>query len=100
MTSSNDSLVFLTVRGTLVPSTLEAACKLHNETARSAAAITAARAAGDLSHKVYAPVPGLGAKDGELLFVDWWRSAEGLGAFFSDGRVQAQAGELFSAREG
>jgi len=102
MSNQNDSLVFLTVRGTLVPKTLEAACKVHNETAGSPDGIAAARALGDLSHKVYAPVPmpGMSAKEGELLFFDWWKSAEGIGTFFSDPRVHGMASKLFSEREG
>lgn len=100
MTTSNESLVFLTVRGTLVPKTPETACKLHNETAGSPDGIAAARALGDLSHKVYAPVPGLGARDDELLFFDWWKSAEGIGTFFSDPRVHGMASKLFTQREG
>jgi hypothetical protein len=101
MTNANDSLVFLTVRGTLVPRGLEAACKVHNETAGSPDGIAAARALGDLSHKVYAPVPGIpGASQGELLFFDWWKTAEGIGTFFSDPRVHGMASQLFSQREG
>jgi hypothetical protein len=100
MSTSNASLVFLTVRGTLVPKGADAACKLHNETAGSPQGIAGARALGDLSHKVYSPVPGLGAKDGELLFLDWWKSAEGIGQFFSDAHVQGMASKLFSERDG
>jgi hypothetical protein len=100
MTSFNDSLVLLTVRGTLVPQGAEAACKAHNDTAGSPDGIAAARALGDLSHKVYAPVPGLGAEDGELLFLDWWKTAEGIGTFFSDPRVHGMASVLFTQREG
>jgi hypothetical protein len=100
MSTSNESLVFLTVRGTLVPKTSEAACQAHNDTAGSPEGIAGARALGDLSHKVYAPVPGLGAKDGELLFFDWWKSAEGIGTFFADPRVHGMASKLFSEREG
>jgi hypothetical protein len=98
--STNESFAFLTVRGTLVPKTLELACKTHNETAGSPDGIAAARALGDLSHKVYAPVAGLGAESGELLFLDWWRTAEGIGQFFSDPRVHGMASKLFSQREG
>jgi hypothetical protein len=97
MTTSNDSLVFLTVRGTAAPKTLEATCKLHNETAGSPDSIAAARALGDLSHKVYAPVPGFSAKEGEILFFDWWKTAEGIGQFFSDPRVQGS--KLFTELE-
>jgi hypothetical protein len=100
MTNHNDSLVFLTVRGTLVPKTLESACKVHNETAGSPEGIAAARALGDRSHKVYAPVPGMGGKEGELLFFDWWKTAEGIGTFFSDPRVHGMASKLFAERDG
>jgi hypothetical protein len=100
MTTANESLVLLTVRGTLVPKTAEAACKAHNETAGSPDGIAAARALGDLSHKVYAPVPGLGAVEGELLFLDFWKNAEGIAKFFSDPRVHGMASMLFTAREG
>jgi hypothetical protein len=97
---TNESLVFLTVRGSAIPKTVEAACKLHNETAGSPDGIAAARALGDLSHKVYTPVPGLGAQDGELLFLDWWKSPEGIGKFFSDPRVGEMASHLFAQRDG
>lgn len=98
--TNNESLVLLTVRGSLVPSTLEAACALHNQTAGSPEGIAAARALGDLSHKVFAPVPGLGAKPGELMFLDWWKTAEGIGNFFSNPQVHGMAAKLFSEREG
>jgi len=100
MTEPDQSLVLLTVRGTLIPKTPEAACKTHNETAGSPDGIAAARALGDLSHKVYMPVPGLGAGESELLFLDRWKTAEGIGKFFSDPRVHGMAAQLFSQREG
>jgi hypothetical protein len=99
--TTDESLVFLTVRGTVLAKTPEAACKLHNETAGSPDGIAAARALGDLSHKVYMPLPGApGAEQGELLFLDYWTSAEGIGKFFSDPRVHAMASKLFAKREG
>lgn len=97
---TNESLVFLTVRGTALAKSPEAACRLHNETAGSPAGVEAARALGDLSHKVYVPVPNMGAQPDELLFLDVWTSAEGLGQFFSDPQVQQMAAKLFSARDG
>src|SRR5688572_11822906 len=97
---TSEALVLLTIRGTLVPATLEAACQLHNETAGTAASIAAARELGDLSHKVYSPVAGApGAEPGELLFLDIWTSAEGIGKFFSNPAVVEQAGKLFSKRD-
>lgn len=96
-----ESLIFLTVRGATLAETTELACKLHNETAGSPDGIAAARALGDLSHKVYTPVAGApGAESDELLFLDFWTSAEGLRQFFSDPRVEGMASRLFSKREG
>ena len=96
-----DSLAFLTVRGSVLATTPEAACNLHNETAGSPEGIAAARALGDLSHKVYMPVAGApGAESGELLFLDFWTSAQDIGKFFSDPRVHGMASKLFSKREG
>jgi hypothetical protein len=101
MTPTHDAfLTLLSVRGTLVPTTLDAACRLHNETAGSAAGVAAARALGDLSHKVYTPVEGApGAQPGELLFLDVWTSPQGIGQFFSNEHVQKQAGALFGKRD-
>ena len=102
MTTLMDAVV-LTVRGTLVPTTLEAARTLHNETAGSEPGILAARALGDLSHKVYAPSIRAGkmsnAKEGELLFLDTWKNAAGIQQFFSNPHVQDQAGRMFSSRD-
>jgi len=100
MTQHDGSLVLLTVRGQLIPKTIDAARKLHNETAGSAQGIAAARALGDLSHKVYLPVTKApGTKEGELLFIDTWQSAEGIGKFFSNAHVQEQGSNLFSSRD-
>lgn len=97
-----DLPVTLTVRGTLVPSTLEIARALHNDTAGSEAGIAAARALGNLSHKVYAPCTRSkhnSAKAGELLFLDSWVDARGIMEFFSNPHVQTQGGALFSRRD-
>ncbi|HZS41484.1 MAG TPA: hypothetical protein VFF06_31860 [Polyangia bacterium] len=97
-----ESAVVLTVRGTLIPQSLEAARKLHNETAGSEQGIAAARSLGDLSHNVYAPSERSkqsGAKAGELLFVDRWDNPKGIMEFFSNAHVQQQAGKMFSARD-
>lgn len=102
MSTSSNSAVVLTVRGTLVPQTLEAARNLHNETAGSEQGIAAARALGDLSHSVYAPSARStqsSAKAGELLFVDRWDNPQGIMDFFSNPHVQGQAGKMFSARD-
>src|SRR5215813_379971 len=96
--STSPTPVILTVRGTLVPSTLEAARVVHNETAGSASGIAAARALGDLSHNVYAPStnsPGSSARPGELLFVDVWDEPEGVMRFFDNPHVEEQGRKLF-----
>ena len=49
---------------------------------------------GDLSHKVYAPKGG-DAKPDELLFLDVWVEAAGIGKFFSHPDVAAQGAQLF-----
>jgi hypothetical protein len=96
----SDSPIFLTVRGTLNNPDLEQARVLHNETAGSQPGIAAARALGDLSHKVYAPSGKLpGAGKGELLFLDNWQDPKGLMEFFSNAHVQQQGGRLFSSRD-
>jgi hypothetical protein len=102
MSKSMDSAVVLTVRGTLVPTSLEAARQIHNESAGSQPGIAAARALGDLSHSVYAPWARTGQSStptGELLFVDRWDNPKGILEFFSNPHVQGQAGQLFSARD-
>jgi hypothetical protein len=93
--------VFLTVRGKYVPETLEACRVVHNETAGSAPGIAAARSLGDLSHKVYAPLPSpqSSAKTGEVLFVDWWQDPKGLMDFFANENVQMQGTKLFHSRD-
>jgi quinol monooxygenase YgiN len=94
------STVLLSVRGTVIPPTRDALRELHNRTAGSAEGVAAARALGDLSHKVFTPVPGVpGANDRELLFLDVWCDAEGVGSFFSDAHVQQGGSLLFSERD-
>ncbi len=98
--NTNDSPTLLTIRGTLVPKTLDAAKAVHNDTAGSPQGIAAARALGDLSHKVYKPVAKAGgSEDGELMFLDYWQTPQGIGQFFSNANVQEQAGKMFSKRD-
>ncbi len=94
--------IFLTVRGTYAPPTLEAARVLHNETAGSPPGIAAARALGDLSHKVYTLLDSKlnqGPAKNELLFLDNWQDPKGLMDFFANKHVQEQGGKLFTARD-
>jgi hypothetical protein len=103
MTTSNEKPVVLTVRGTHKQASLEAARILHNQTAGSERGIAAARALGDLSHKVYAPCARAaalsGAKEGEIAFIDVWEDPKGIMDFFSNPQVQESAGHLFASRE-
>lgn len=93
--------VFLTVRGQYLASDLESCRTIHNDTAGSTAGIAAARALGDLSHKVFAPVPTpkTSAKQGEVLFLDWWQDPKGLMEFFANENVQMQGTKLFRSRD-
>jgi hypothetical protein len=93
--------VLLTVRGKMLPSSLEEMRVLHNRTAGSAPGIAAARSLGDLSHLVYAPFasPLSHAQPGELLFLDVWQSPKGIMDFFSNEQVIQSGTKLFSARD-
>ena len=89
--------VTLTVRGTAILSG-DAMRTKHNETAGSPQGIAAARSLGDLSHKVFAPLGG-DARPDELLFLDVWIEAAGIGKFFSHPDVQAQGAQLFKHKD-
>ncbi len=94
--------VLLTVRGVMLPKTLEAMRVLHNQTAGSPQGIAAARSLGDLSHMVYAPgETGNQETDtsGELLFLDIWTDPQGIMDFFANEQVVQQGSKLFSSRE-
>lgn len=99
--STEATPVFLTVRGKYIPQDLEGCRVVHNDTAGSPAGMAAARSLGDLSHKIYAPLSGpqSGAKDGEVLFMDWWQDPKGLMDFFSNQNVQMQGAKLFASRD-
>src|SRR5215212_4613434 len=70
------TIYLLTIRGTLAPASVEDARTLHNQTAGAPESIAAARALGDVSHMVYAPVPPAEDGPGEVLFIDFWTSAD------------------------
>ena len=97
------TLYLLTIRGTLAPPTLDAARKVHNQTAGDPAGVAAAQSLGDVSHMVYAPMPHNGhAKTngaGEILIMDLWHSVDGLNTFFSDKHVQDGAAAIFTERD-
>jgi hypothetical protein len=97
------TLYLLTIRGTLAPPTLDAARKVHNQTAGNPDGIVAAQSLGDVSHMVYVPIEHNGhAKTkgaGELFIMDLWHSVDGLNTFFSDKQVQEGAAAIFSDRD-
>ena len=100
---SDLNVFLLSIRGTLAPDTLEAARKVHNQTAGNPAGIAAAQSLGDVSHMVHIPMQHNGhAKTegaGEFLILDLWTSIEGLNTFFSDKQVQEGGSMIFSERD-
>ena len=96
-------LFLLTIRGTLAPATLDAARKVHNQTAGNPAGIAAAQSLGDVSHRVYVPMRHDGhAKTtgaGEFFIMDLWTSMTGLNTFFADKQVQEGGAMIFSQRD-
>jgi hypothetical protein len=89
----------LSIRGTLAPSSLEAARNIHNQTAGAPASVAAARGLGDLSHMVYIPFDQPKSASGEFLILDLWNSMDGLNRFFANPHVQEQAGQIFQSRD-
>ncbi len=97
------TLYLLAIRGMLSPDTLEAARKVHNQTAGNPAGVAAAQSLGDVSHMVHVPMQHDGhAKTkgaGEFLILDLWASVEGLNTFFADKQVQEGGAMIFSERD-
>ena len=97
------TLYLLTIRGTLAPDTLEAARKIHNQTAGNPDGVAAAKSLGDVSHMVYVPMEHDGHAAtkgaGEFLIMDLWTSTDGLNTFFSDHQVQEGGAMIFSERD-
>ncbi|HMJ70308.1 MAG TPA: hypothetical protein VK508_15495 [Cyclobacteriaceae bacterium] len=89
----------LTIMGKVIPESIEATCKLHNETAGHPAGVAGAKALGDMSHMTYMPLDAATAFKGDLLFLDIWNSLDGMNKFFSDAQVLAGAGLMFASRE-
>lgn len=100
-----ETLILHTTRGTLNPKTLSEARAMHNAfvTDGPQPGIEVARSLGDLSHNVYTPAEGmdglLGAKQRELLFVDYWADPSGMEQFFSNPFAREAGDRLFSSRE-
>jgi len=96
------TLYLLTIRGTLAPENLEAARKVHNQTAGNPDGVAAAKSLGDVSHMVYVPMEHDGHKTkgaGEFLIMDLWHSMDGLNTFFADEHVQEGGAAIFSERD-
>src|SRR6267143_2407185 len=89
----------LSIKGTLAPSSLDAARAIHNQTAGAPASVAAARSLGDLSHMVYIPFDRPKSGSGEFLILDLWNSMDGLNQFFANPHVQEQAGQIFRSRD-
>src|SRR5438552_9315221 len=96
MSHSQEQIYLLTIRGTLAPTSLEAARQVHNQTAGAPDGVAAARSLGDLSHMVYVPV---NKELPELFIMDLWTSPGGLNQFFSDPQVQHGAELIFTQRD-
>src|SRR5207302_5969210 len=96
MSHSHEPIYLLTIRGTLAPSSLEAARQVHNQTAGAPDGVAAAKSLGDLSHMVYVPV---NKELAELFIMDLWTSPSGLNQFFSDPQVQQGAALIFTQRD-
>ena len=100
---SDLSVFLLTIRGTLVPNTLEAARNIHNQTAGNPEGVAAAKSLGDVSHMVYVPAIHNGHDKpkgaGEFLIMDLWTSVDGLNTFFADEHVQEGGAMIFSERD-
>jgi hypothetical protein len=97
--STNDDTFLLAIRGILKAKTLAEARDIHNATAGHPDGVAAARALGDLSHRVYVEMADTGGKAGELLILDLWNSFDGLQKFFSDKQVQAGGAMIFESRD-
>jgi len=97
--SQSIEVYLLSIQGKLSPKSLEAARKIHNETAGAPANVAAARELSDLSHMVYVPLGHNGQDAGDFLILDQWTNLEGLNNFFSNVHVQEQAALIFSARD-
>src|SRR6185503_7894759 len=100
---SDLTVYLLTIRGTLLPQTVEEARKVHNMTAGNPDGVAAAKSLGDVSHMVYVPVQHNGhakAKGaGEFLIMDLWTSIDGLNTFFADKQVQEGGAMIFIERD-
>jgi len=89
----------LTVMGKTTATSVEATCKLHNETAGNPGGVAAAKSLGDMSHMTFMPTGTASSFSGDLLFLDIWNNLDGMNRFFSDPHVQEGGNRMFSSRE-
>lgn len=96
-------MFLLCIRGTTQAQDVEAVRNTHNATAGNEAGVAAARALGDLSHKVFVPCTEAGdfagSKSGELLILDVWKDPSGIEKFFADKQVQEGGKMMFKDRD-
>ena len=88
-----------TVRGAPVARDHDGVRTAHNQYAASDQAVAFVRSCGDLSHAVFVPGDHKSGGPKELLFIDYWNSAEGLMKFFSDPQVQQGGTMVYRDRE-
>jgi hypothetical protein len=93
------TVYLLSIRGTLLPATLEEARQVHNMTAGNPAGVEAAKSLGDLSHMVHVPIGTADAGASEFLILDQWNNLEGLNTFFADKQVQDGGSMIFTSRD-
>jgi hypothetical protein len=96
--------VLLCIRGTLADGANHpAGCASHNATAGNPEGVAAAKALGDLSHKVFVAAtdagPMAGASADELLILDVWQTPQAIEKFFSSPLVAQGGAKLFKSRE-
>src|SRR6185436_9002709 len=89
----------LTVMGKVKPTSIEATCELHNQTAGHPDGVAAAKYLGDMSHLTFMPIDAATNFKNDLLFMDIWNSVEGMQQFFSDPQVKGGADMMFNTRE-
>jgi hypothetical protein len=96
--------VLLCIRGTLSDGSDRVAARAsHDATAGDPEGVAAAKAMGDLSHKVFVAAdeagPLVGAKPDELLVLDVWQTPEAIQKFFASPVVTRGGARLFKTKD-
>lgn len=89
----------LTVMGKVKTESVETTLQMHNQTAGNPEGVAAAKHLGDMSHMTYMPLDAEKSFKGDMLFLDFWNSLEGLNHFFSDKQVQAGAEMMWKSKD-